>query len=256
MSGRIELMGCFIDNTSMEEALEKVDGFVRSGCPHQQVSVNVDKLSKAGRDAELRRIINGCALINADGMPVVWASRILGKPLKERIAGIDLFESLVKRAAEKRWRVFFLGAEEQVVQDVKRMYQQKFPALQVAGTRNGYWRAEEEAAVVRQIAESRADLLFVAISSPKKERFLGRYQTEMKVPFAMGVGGSFDVAVGKVRRAPVWMRRFCLEWFFRFLQEPRRLFKRYFIDDAYFFWLLVKELGSLAEPESEEETKV
>jgi N-acetylglucosaminyldiphosphoundecaprenol N-acetyl-beta-D-mannosaminyltransferase len=255
MSDRIELMGCFIDNTSMEEALERIEGFVRSGRPHQQVSVNVDKLTKASKDAELRRIINGCALINADGMPVVWASRMLGKPLKERVAGIDLFECLVERAAQKGWRVFFLGAEEQVVQGVKRMYREKFPALQVAGVRNGYWRAEEEAAVVKQIAESRADLLFVAISSPQKERFLGRYQTEMKVPFAMGVGGSFDIAMGRLRRAPPWMRRFGLEWLFRFLQEPRRLFKRYFIDDAHFFRLLLKEFGSQAGVGSEQETK-
>jgi N-acetylglucosaminyldiphosphoundecaprenol N-acetyl-beta-D-mannosaminyltransferase len=243
MSERIEMMGCLIDNLSMEQTLEKIEGFVRSERPHQHVVVNVDKLSKAARDPELRRIINACALISADGMPVVWASRLLGKPLKERVAGIDLFECLVRRAAEKGWRVFFLGAEEEVVQDLKRMYQEKFPALQVAGVRNGYWRAEEEAAVVKLIAESRPDLLFVAISSPLKEHFLGQYQAQMKVPFAMGVGGSFDIAVGKVRRAPRWMRRCGLEWFFRFLQEPRRLFRRYFIEDARFFWLLLKEFG-------------
>jgi N-acetylglucosaminyldiphosphoundecaprenol N-acetyl-beta-D-mannosaminyltransferase len=243
MSARIELMGCYIDNVSMDEALDRIEGFVRSGRPHQHVAVNVDKLRKASKDAELRRIINGCALINADGMPVLWASRLLGKPLKERVAGIDLFDCLVERAAEKGWRVFFLGAEEQVVQALKRMYQAKYPRLQVAGVRNGYWRADEEAAVVKLIADSRPDLLFVAISSPLKERFLGRYQAELRVPFAMGVGGSFDVAVGKVRRAPVWMRRLGLEWFFRFLQEPRRLFKRYFIEDAYFFWLLLREFG-------------
>ena len=128
------------------------------------------------------------------------------------------------------------------MQGVKRLYENRLPGLQVAGVRNGYWRAEEEAKVVKLIADSRPDLLFVAISSPKKELFLGRYQAEMKVPFAMGVGGSFDVVVGKLKRAPVWMRRCGLEWFFRFLQEPRRMFKRYFIDDPYFFWLLLKEL--------------
>jgi len=242
MSGRIEMMGCFIDNLSMEETLQKIEGFIRSGRPHQHVAVNVDKLSKASKDPELRRIINECALINVDGVPVVWASRLLGKPLKERVAGVDLFDSLVKRAAAKGWRVFFLGAEEAIVQGVKRLYENRLPGLQVAGVRNGYWRAEEEAKVVKLIADSRPDLLFVAISSPKKERFLGRYQAEMKVPFAMGVGGSFDVVVGKVKRAPIWMRRCGLEWFFRFLQEPRRMFKRYFIDDTYFFWLLLKEL--------------
>ena len=242
MNGRIEMMGCLIDNLSMEETLQRIEAFIRSGLPHQHAAVNADKLRKASKDPELRRVINECALINVDGVPVVWASRLLGKPLKERVAGIDLFEFLVKRAAEKGWRVFFLGAQEEIVQAVKALYEKRFPRLQVAGYRNGYWRPEEEASVVRLIADSRPDLLFVAISSPKKEQFLGRYQAEMRVPFAMGVGGSFDIAVGKVKRAPMWMRQCGLEWFFRFLQEPRRMFKRYFIDGTYFFWLLLKEL--------------
>ena len=242
MNGRIEMMGCLIDNLSMEETLQRIEAFIRSGLPHQHAAVNADKLRKASKDPELRRIINECALINVDGVPVVWASRLLGKPLKERVAGIDLFEFLVERAAERGWRVFFLGAQEEIVQAVKALYEKRFPRLQVAGYRNGYWRPEEEASVVRLIADSRPDLLFVAISSPKKEQFLGRYQAEMRVPFAMGVGGSFDIAVGKVKRAPMWMRQCGLEWFFRFLQEPRRMFKRYFIDGTYFFWLLLKEL--------------
>ncbi|TMH87530.1 MAG: WecB/TagA/CpsF family glycosyltransferase [Betaproteobacteria bacterium] len=242
MNGRIEMMGCLIDNLSMEETLQRIEAFIRSGLPHQHAAVNADKLRKASKDPELRRVINECALINVDGVPVVWASRLLGKPLKERVAGIDLFEFLVERAAERGWRVFFLGAQEEIVQAVKALYEKRFPRLQVAGYRNGYWRPEEEASVVRLIADSRPDLLFVAISSPKKEQFLGRYQAEMRVPFAMGVGGSFDIAVGKVKRAPMWMRQCGLEWFFRFLQEPRRMFKRYFIDGTYFFWLLLKEL--------------
>jgi N-acetylglucosaminyldiphosphoundecaprenol N-acetyl-beta-D-mannosaminyltransferase len=242
MNGRIEMMGCFIDNLSMKETLQKIEAFIQSRRPHQHVAVNADKLRKASKDPELRRIINECALINVDGVPVVWASRLLGKPLKERVAGIDLFEFLVERAAEKGWRVFFLGAREEIVQALKALYEKRFPRLQVAGYRNGYWRPEEEASVVRLIADSQPDLLFVAMSSPKKEQFLGRYQAEMKVPFAMGVGGSFDVAVGKVKRAPMWMQQYGLEWFFRFLQEPRRMFKRYFIDGMYFFWLLLREL--------------
>jgi N-acetylglucosaminyldiphosphoundecaprenol N-acetyl-beta-D-mannosaminyltransferase len=226
----------------MEETLQKIDGFIRSGAPHQHVVVNVDKLVKASKDPALRRIINDCALINVDGMPVVWASRLLGKPLKERVAGVDLFDALVRRAADKGWRVFFLGAREEVVRRVSALYRRKLPRLQVAGYRNGYWNPEEEAGVVKLIADSRPHLLFVAISSPKKEQFLRRYQADMKVPFAMGVGGSFDVVVGKVKRAPVWMQEWSLEWFYRFLQEPKRMFKRYFVDDMYFFWLLFSEL--------------
>lgn len=241
MIGRIEMMGCHIDNLTMEETVQRIDGFIRSGLPHQHVVVNVDKLVKANRDEELRNIINDCALINADGMPVVWASRLLGKGLKERVAGIDLFEALMKRASETGWRVFLLGAREEVVSEVKNVYPLKYPNLTIAGYRNGYWRQEEEAGVVEQIKASRPDLLFVAISSPKKEQFLGRYQAKLKVPFAMGVGGTFDVAIGKVKRAPRWMQKSGLEWFYRFLQEPRRMFRRYFVDDMAFLWLLVKE---------------
>lgn len=241
MKNRIEMMGCKVDNLSMEETLQTIEGFILSDRPHQHVVVNVDKLVKASRDPELRQIINDCALINADGMPVVWASRLLGKGLKERVAGVDLFESLMQRSAEKGWRVYLLGAREEVVSGVSSIYQNKYPDLTIAGYRNGYWKPEEEAGVVQQVKAAKADLLFVAISSPKKEQFLGKYQEEMQIPFAMGVGGTFDVAVGKVKRAPVWMQKNGLEWFYRFLQEPRRMFRRYFIDDMAFFGLMAKE---------------
>lgn len=241
-AGRIELMGCTIDNLTMEETLLAIEGFIASGKPHQHVVVNVDKLVKAQRDPELRRIINECALINVDGMPVVWASRLLGKPLKERVAGVDLCDALLRRAAEKGWRVFLLGAKEEVVSKVRQIYRERYPSLIFAGHRNGYWKPEEERQVVAEITAARADLLFVAISSPKKEQFLGAYQAEMRIPFAMGVGGSFDVFAGKVKRAPVWMQRTGFEWFYRFLQEPRRMFRRYFIDDMAFLGYLAREL--------------
>ena len=238
---RIQMMGCWVDNLTMEETLGTVENFIHSGQPHQHVVVNVDKIVKASRDPVLRNIINGCDLINADGMPVVWASRLLGKPLKERVTGVDLFESLMERSAEKGWRVFLLGAREEVVSRVAQIYPARYPGLTIAGYRNGYWKPEDEAGVANAIAATRPDILFVAISSPKKENFLARYQAAMKIPFAMGVGGTFDVAVGLVRRAPVWMQKAGLEWFYRFLQEPRRMFRRYFIDDMAFVALFARE---------------
>ncbi|MES2149182.1 MAG: WecB/TagA/CpsF family glycosyltransferase [Pseudomonadota bacterium] len=242
MTPRITMMGCQVDNLTMAETIEKIDGFVRSGLPHQHVVVNVDKLVKASRDAELRRVINDCALVNADGMPVVWASRLLGVPLKERVAGVDLFDALIRRASEQGWRVFLLGAREEVLQALQQRYRQQYPTLQLAGMRNGYWQGEAgDEAVAEEIRNSRPDLLFVALGSPKKEQFLRRYLARMQVPFAMGVGGSFDVASGRVKRAPLWMQQWGLEWFYRFLQEPRRMFRRYFIDDMAFIWLLIKE---------------
>lgn len=246
MTPAITLMGCRIDNLSMEETLGRIEEFIRSGKPHQHVVVNVDKLVKASRDEELRAIINACALVNVDGMPVVWASRLLGKPLKERVAGVDLFEALMRRAGERGWRVFLLGARAEVVAAVADTYRRRFPELVIAGWRDGYWQGEaEEAQVAEQVRASGADLLFVAISSPKKEQFLGRWQETMRVPFAMGVGGTFDVAIGRVRRAPRWMQRAGLEWFYRFLQEPRRMFRRYFIEDMAFIGLLIKEAAQM-----------
>ena len=238
---RIAFMGCQIDNLTMDETLQRVEEFVHCGRPHQHVVVNVDKLVKAARDPNLREIINRCDLINVDGMPIVWASRLLGKPVQERITGVDLFERLLERAAAKDWNVYFLGAQEEVVSKVAELARHRYPGLKVAGYRNGYWKPEEEVDVVTNIQSSAPQLLFVAISSPKKEHFLDRYQERMQVPFAMGVGGTFDVFVGKVKRAPIWMQRAGLEWLYRFLQEPRRMFQRYFIDDLYFFWLLACE---------------
>ena len=247
MNEQILLMGCKIDNLTMQETLDKVAGFIHSRQAHQHVVVNVDKLVKASRNPALRRIINACALVNVDGMPVVWASRLLGTPLKERVAGIDLFDALMARAAESGWRVFLLGAQEEVVAGVVAHYENKLPGFTICGWRNGYWTGpEEEAMVAQQVCASRADLLFVAISSPQKEQFLDRHQGAMQVPFAMGVGGSFDVVAGKVKRAPRWMQRAGLEWFYRFLQEPRRMFRRYFLEDTAFFWLLLKEMSERA----------
>ncbi|WP_297572269.1 WecB/TagA/CpsF family glycosyltransferase [uncultured Deefgea sp.] len=245
-NARLEILGCYVDNLNMQETLVRIGELIESGMPNQHVVINADKVVKADKDPELRQIINDCALINADGMPVVWASKLLGIPLKERVAGVDLFVELMRYSAEQGWRVYFLGAKEEVVKGVVDKFTAQYPNLQIAGYRNGYWSAGEEQSVVDAITLSKTDLLFVAISSPKKEQFLGKYQSQMKVPFAMGVGGTFDVMVGKTQRAPVWMQKTGFEWFYRFLQEPRRMFKRYFIEDMYFFVLLGKAVFAKA----------
>ena len=239
---RTNILGCLIDNLSMKQTLSRIERFINEGECHQHVVVNVDKIVKANRDPGLLDVINSCDLVNADGMPVVWASRLLGSPLKERVAGIDLFVKLIEMSANKGWRVYFLGAREKVVTTVVNKSQRKHPSLKIAGCRNGYWLPEEEKSIVEEIKIAMPDILFVAISSPKKENFLGSYLKYMNVSFAMGVGGSFDVLAGLTKRAPFWMQKTGLEWFYRFLQEPNRMFKRYFVDDMYFFWLLAKEL--------------
>ena len=239
---KTRILSCVIDNLSMEETLSRIEEFVNSGQPHQHVVVNVNKIVNASCDPNLRKIINQCDLVNVDGMPIIWASKLMGKSLKERVTGIDLFFHLIVLSEIKSWRVYFLGAREQIVQRVVDVLKTKYPRLDVAGFHNGYWNPEKERSVVEGIKKSRPHLLFVAISSPRKEEFLAKYKNEMAVPFSMGVGGTFDVVAGVTKRAPLWMQKNGLEWFYRFLQEPKRMFKRYFIDGMYFFWLLAKEI--------------
>jgi UDP-N-acetylglucosamine 2-epimerase (non-hydrolysing) len=240
---RVNVLGVPVDNLTMEETLEVVGGFIASGRPHQHVVVNVDKVVKAHRDPAIARILGRCALVNADGMPVVWASRLLGTPLKERVTGIDLFEKLMERSAREGWRVFLLGAKPEVVSRVRSLYEARYPGLIVAGHRDGYWKPEEEAEVAEQVRRARADILAVAISSPRKELFLDRWQSHMRVPFAMGVGGTFDVAAGLLKRAPRLMQRLGLEWLARVAQEPQRMFRRYFVDSLPFFALLARAIS-------------
>lgn len=242
MAQRIELFGIGIDNMTMSQSVARVSEFVASGTAHQHVVINVDKVVKLSKDPELVRIVQGCDMVNADGMPIVWASRLVGTPLQERVAGIDLFLNLVAHASTKAWPIYLLGAKPDVLQAVIQHFNTKFPSLIIVGSHDGYWQKEDELALIDTICASGAKLLFVAISSPKKEFMLSRIQEHGSIPFAMGVGGSFDVIAGKVKRAPLWMQSYGLEWFYRFLQEPRRMFRRYFIDALSFGGLLLKEL--------------
>lgn len=234
---RIQMMGCAVDNLDMEESLAVVEGFIRSGRPHQHVVVNVDKIVKASRDPGLRRIINDCDLINADGMPVVWASRLLGKPLKERVTGVDLFEALMARAAQRGWKVFLLGTREDEAAGVARRH----PGLAVAGHRRGGWHPAEEDDVVAQICAARPEILCVALGASAAGAFLARHQAVMRVPFAMGVASGFDTPPRASRRPPRWMRRTGLGGLHHLLLASRRQPGRHLVEDLAFVALLARE---------------
>ncbi len=204
--------------------------------------VNAGKIVDAETNLDFRAGINDSDMINPDGKSVVWASRFLGTPLKERVAGIDLMENLVAKAAQNRHKIYFFGAKEDVVAEVVKKYSELYGTEIIAGYRNGYYTENEEAEIAKNIAASGANMLFVAITSPKKEYFLHSHkETLKKVNLIMGVGGSFDVVSGKVKRAPVWMRDAGLEWFYRFAQEPRRMWKRYLVGNSKFIYLIMKE---------------
>jgi len=238
---RVELLGCPVDNLSMKEALSEIDSYIRSRAPHQHVAINVRKVVGSYFSAELRNVVRQCDLALADGQPIVWATRMLGKSLKGRVTGIDLMQSLLERAAACGYRVFLLGARQEVLEKVVRHYQRDYPALQIVGYRDGYWLPAQDMQVVEKIHKSQPDILIVAMGSPKKEFFVSKYRDHMRVPFAMGVGGSFDVIAGAVTRAPSYWQRAGFEWFWRFLHEPFRLGRRYLVDAFIFGFLLARE---------------
>ncbi len=236
----------------MKETLALVSNAISKKKQLHHVVVNAGKIVALQKDAALHKSVNESDIINADGQAVVWAAKILGKPLKERVAGIDLMENLVALAHQQDHKIFLLGAKEEVVQKVSEIYREKYNTNIIAGYRNGYFTREDEPKIAQQIASSGAGMLFVAITSPIKENFLYNHRELLKdVPFVMGVGGSFDVVSGLTKRAPVWMQNAGLEWFYRFLQEPKRMWKRYLIGNSTFIWLVLKEKFKKTNPKSQ-----
>jgi len=239
---KIYIFNCPIDVLTMKETVQIVDNAVKEGKHIHHAVVNVAKIVKMQEDKELYNSIVNADIINADGMPIVWASRLLGKPLPERVAGIDLMQELIKLAYNRKYKIFFFGAKEEVVKKVVEKYSREYSSEIIAGYRNGYYSEEEELLIAKQIAKSGANILFVGISSPKKEKFLYKYKHILKnVNFIMGVGGSFDVIAGKIKRAPKWMQKCGLEWVYRLVQEPRRMWRRYLIGNTKFIILVIKE---------------
>ena len=245
MSKRVKFLNTYVDALTMEETLEKIQEYIDNKECVQHVVINAGKVNLMQENEELTNIINECPLINADGQSIVWGSKILGNSLPERVAGIDIFTELVKISAERGYKPYFFGAKEEVVIEVVRKFKEQYPTLKVAGYRNGYFKNEQSIEIAKDINKSGADILFVAFSSPMKEFWINEHMNIMKVPFAMGVGGSFDVVAGKTTRAPKWMQKCGLEWFHRFIQEPRRMFKRYIVGNLRFVKIVLKEKLSL-----------
>lgn len=241
---KVTLFGITVDNLTMGETVDRIVTLIGDGGIHQHVVINVDKIVKMESNSDLRAAVLDCDLINADGQPIIWVSRIVQAPLKERVTGIDLFDVLIARCAERGLKPYLVGSRQEVVAKTVDVLKKKYPKLQLAGWRNGYWSPEQEAGVVQEIKNARPDVLCVAVGSPKQEMFLRKWKKDMQVPFVMGVGGSFDVTAGVLKRAPRWMQDSGLEWLFRLAQEPRRLWRRYLIEDMAFFRLVWREWRS------------
>lgn len=232
-----------VNNVSMEDALDVVDEAIKERRQLHIGVVNAAKIVNMGKDPVLQESVLESDFILADGMAVVWASRIIGgQSLQSRVTGIDLMFGMFERGNIKKHRVFLLGAEESVSKKVADVLASDYSGVELAGRRNGYFSEEEESEVAEYIAASNADILLVAITSPKKEIFMAKWAEKMQVPVVHGVGGSFDVMAGKVERAPEFWRNNGLEWLYRVKQEPGRLWKRYLVTNVKFSIMLLRFL--------------
>ncbi|MEM1161655.1 MAG: WecB/TagA/CpsF family glycosyltransferase [Pseudomonadota bacterium] len=243
---RRHVLGCPVDPVTLDHAADLAVRAMHSGGRMQHCAVNTAKLVAMRRNPELAADVTSSDLITADGMGLVLAARLTGQSLPERVTGIDLMQKLMGRCAQDGLRPYLLGARPHVLEKAASRLEAQFHGLRIAGLQHGYFSPGEEAEIVSTINASGADCLFVALPTPGKERFLARHGHALNVPFVMGVGGSFDVIAGHVRRAPRWMQGAGLEWVYRLCQEPRRMWRRYLVTNSIFAVLLCRALAARA----------
>jgi N-acetylglucosaminyldiphosphoundecaprenol N-acetyl-beta-D-mannosaminyltransferase len=235
-------LGCPVDVLTMAETVDLARHAMRHRHRLQHVALNVAKLVNTRRDPILSADVASSDLVGIDGMGVVWAARLLGLPVKERVTGIDLLSELLAVCSKEGFRPYFLGATPDTLELCRHQVLQRYPAIHFSGWRDGYFAPEQESEVVDDIRKSGADCLFIGMPSPRKERFLAAHRDDLNVPFIMGVGGAFDVLAGDIRRAPAFMQAWGLEWLYRVYQEPRRMWWRYAKTNALFAMVLARAL--------------
>lgn len=216
------ILGVRVHDVTMAEALRIGEAFLAEGGPHQICTVNPEFVMHALRNPSFFEVLEKADLNVPDGVGLLWAGRILGQPLRERVPGVELMEALAARAAERGWRIFLLGAAEGVADRAAAALRARYPGLIIAGTFAGSPRPEDAPAILERLHQARPDLLFVAYGAPQQDLWIARHQPELRIPIAMGVGGAFDFIAGVVPRAPRWMREAGLEWLYRLIRQPWR----------------------------------
>ena len=242
---QVELLGLYIDNLSMQQTLDRIGDRLAGRAFGFAVTPNVDHVIKLKSDEHFRKIYSHAQLVVTDGVPLLWASRLLGSPIKERINGTDLFEQACEMAAQRGYSVYLLGGDTGAAEQACKVLCQRHADLKIAGwdcPPVGFEKdMEANQRVQARIQSSKADLLFVGLGAPKQERWMFDHAAATGVSFAIGVGVSFSFVAGQIRRAPKWMQRSGLEWMWRLIKEPRRLWKRY-LQDSFFLVLVLKAL--------------
>ena len=240
---RIEVLGCPFDTVGMQGAIDQCVAWCDGPrAAHTIVTMNAALICTMRRDEELRKACRGGDLIVADGVPVLWTSRLAGAPLPERVAGVDLTAKLLAEGSKRGLSVYFLGARKQVIEDLVRLCARDYPGLKVVGWRDGYFTAADHDSIVAEIARLAPQMLFVGMPSPFKEVWIERHRAALGVPVIAGVGGTFDVLTGHVRRAPRALQAIGMEWFWRLAMEPRKMWKRYLLTNTEFLALAVREV--------------
>ncbi|MDN5326978.1 MAG: N-acetylglucosaminyldiphosphoundecaprenol N-acetyl-beta-D-mannosaminyltransferase [Moorella sp. (in: firmicutes)] len=217
------ILGNRVDSLTLAAAVARVAGFIAAGSPHHIVTMNAEIAYLAYKDPGLQAVINRAHMVTADGSGVVWAARKLGNPLPERVTGIDLVQALAAEGARRGWRFYLYGAAPGVAAAAAAKLQGEYPGLVIAGTTHGYLDPDAMPTLLAEIKKARPHILLVGLGAPKQEYWIATHLEELQVPVAMGVGGSFDVLAGVVRRAPAWVQRLNLEWLYRVVKEPKRL---------------------------------
>jgi len=236
-SAPVAILGVPFDNVTTLDAVSIIDEMIASKRPHYLATANVDFLVQSMKDVELRRILFNAHLVLCDGTPLIWASKLLGNPLPERVAGSDLVPFLLKHSEEKGYRPFLLGATPEVIEQAVARIKEQCPALKLAGYYSPPFNRLLEMdhdEIRRRIIDAEPDLLFVGFGCPKQEKWINMHYRSLGVPVSVGIGGTIDFLAGKLARAPMWMQKTGLEWLFRLAQEPRRLLSRYANDLFYF----------------------
>lgn len=220
---KVNILGVRVDMAGIEEAADRIMGFLNEDDFHSVFTPNSEIIMQAYRDKDFCGILNSASLLTADGIGVVYASKILGKPIGERAAGYDIARRVLSRINETGHKLFLFGGKPGVGEEAKMALLKDYPKLNIVGVRNGYFKPNEEAEIVREINESGADLLFVCLGAPKQENWINAHKDELGVKVAMGIGGSLDVFAGRVERAPEFFCKTGLEWFYRLCKEPWRI---------------------------------
>ena len=222
MPKKVTILGVPVDAITMGEAVARIDGFIEKRTPVLVATANAEMLMRATHDGALRRILQGAAMVTPDGAGTVWAAHHLGHAMPERVAGYDMVQELMREAPAKHRRIFFFGSAPGVADKAKAKAEQLYPGIEIVGTRNGFFTAADEPAIIEEIKAAHPDILLAALGVPKQEKWLAKHLGELSVPVAIGVGGTFDVMAGVMKRAPRWMQRAKLEWLFRGMMQPQR----------------------------------